>query len=144
MYNEQIEVIKEVDFKEIQDKAPFSFKARPFLKDEPKTGQEEEQEQIKEVEQKSIEALFEKRKDSLKDAQELSEKIKRTSICIKLVRDQGCTRAHVTHRLTHQLLAVIPWYSTERGNPAQQAQVNEYFSSFYANMSMGAKVDRQI
>jgi len=146
MYNEPIEIIKEIDFKELKEKTlfPGSVQSLPEDVKAQLTEQNSKIKESKETEQKLQEELFENSRDLVKQAQERSEKIKQTSICINLVRERGCTRAHVTHRLTHQLLAVIPWYGTTGEKTPQEFLFNDYFSSFYANMSMGAQVDKQI
>ena len=172
MYNENIEVIKEVEFKEINVKTPF-YDRKSLLPDREKLemkgvgekvkalekeseGQEVKGKEIKGKEVKGKEA-FEQARDSIKEIQEKAKEIERTSLCIKLVRDEGLTRAHITHRITHQLLAVIPWYMDRVEGDSEgketvginmgkenRSPLSDYFVSFYANMSRGVQVDKEI
>ncbi len=151
MKDEQIEVIKEVDFKEIKRKIPFlnthnaqalsskeqSVKDRPDISESSKEIQEQKEMFDQETQQKASEAI--------KQIQEKIEKIQNTAIYIKLVEEEGTTRAQIRHRITNQVLAVIPWHiRKDMQGMSSCVQLQDYFGSFYGKMSMGGCVDKAV
>ncbi|MBN2483048.1 MAG: hypothetical protein JXD21_02440 [Candidatus Omnitrophica bacterium] len=159
---EEHEVIKNVDFKEI--KTRFSYLN---LKNDPRAHirktqsrteklQELTEEQLKEANSRSQENEYEYFKygvdhtaqGATKKTQELVERIKDTSLYIRFQETEGAMRAHVMNKVTHELVAIIPWSQRVRDQQVQQnrefVQLNSQIFGVFGSTLAGGEVDKQI
>ncbi|MCM8824447.1 MAG: hypothetical protein NC822_07240 [Candidatus Omnitrophica bacterium] len=83
-------------------------------------------------------------KDVLKRVEEMVEKIKESSLFIRFAEDEGAVRAHIFHRITKQLLVVIPYIGRKEEDNLYLGKFNNRILSYYDSVFKGLNVDREV
>ncbi|MCM8773435.1 MAG: hypothetical protein NC820_01695 [Candidatus Omnitrophica bacterium] len=83
-------------------------------------------------------------KDVFKRVEEIAEKIKESSLFIRFAEDEGAIRAHIFHRITKQLLVVIPYIGIKDEDNLYLDNFNNRILSYYDSVFKGLNVDREV
>ncbi len=152
------EVIKNIDFKEIKTRFSYlnlkrDMRQRDSRAEKLREMAQEKLEETSRQEQKESYEYFEygvdhRAEESMEKTQELIERIQDTSLYVRFLEAKGAMRAHVMNKVTKQLVAVIPWYQREQGEPVPQnsqfMQLNQQIAGAFSSSLTGGEVDRQV